>query len=95
MILHTKRRRLMLRSSTQTNDKSTTQPENSKPLLISAPELAKILGISARSVWRLLSAGKLPAPVRLGGAVRWRRSDVLAWIEQGCPPDSTSSDQRN
>lgn len=56
-----------------------------EPLLISVDELATILKISSRSVWRLLSAGKLVEPVRIGGAVRWRLSEVKHWIEQGCP----------
>lgn len=57
----------------------------SEPLLISVGELAMILKVSPRSVWRLLSAGKLVEPVRIGGAVRWQFSEVKRWIEQGCP----------
>jgi excisionase family DNA binding protein len=56
------------------------------PLLISVEELATILKISPRSVWRLLSAGKLIEPVRIGGTVRWRFHEVKSWINQGCPP---------
>ena len=57
-----------------------------EPLLISVDELAMILKISPRSVWRNLSAGKIIEPVRIGGAVRWRFSEVKDWIQQGCPP---------
>jgi excisionase family DNA binding protein len=57
-----------------------------EPLLISVDELAMILKISPRSVWRLLSAGKLIEPVRIGGTVRWRFHEVKNWIDQGCPP---------
>ena len=46
------------------------------PLLLSAAELAELLGVSARHVWRLRDAGELPAPIRLGRLVRWRRSTV-------------------
>jgi predicted DNA-binding transcriptional regulator AlpA len=56
-----------------------------EPLLISVDELAMILKISPRSVWRLLSAGKMIEPVRIGGAVRWRFHEVKSWIDQGCP----------
>lgn len=59
-----------------------------EPLLISVDELAMILKISPRTVWRLLSAGKMIEPVRIGGAVRWRFAEVKNWIEQGCPPAS-------
>lgn len=58
-----------------------------EPVLISADELSKMLRISKRTLWRLLSAGRLPRPVRFGGSVRWRLSDVKSWIEHGCRAD--------
>lgn len=54
-------------------------------LLISAEELAGMLAISTRSLWRLRSAGQLPRPVQLGGSTRWRRVEVEQWIAAGCP----------
>jgi prophage regulatory protein len=54
-------------------------------LAICARELAEMLDVSLRQVWRLNSAGKLPRPVRLGGSVRWNRAEVMAWFEGGCP----------
>jgi prophage regulatory protein len=54
-------------------------------LLVSAEKLAQLLDISIRTLWRLRAAGRLPAPVRLGGSVRWRVDEVQAWIERGCP----------
>lgn len=54
--------------------------------LITAAELAKLLNVSTRTLWRLRSAGQLPQPVRLGGAVRWRIEEVKNWIAAGCPP---------
>jgi prophage regulatory protein len=59
-----------------------TEPE---PLLITAHELARLLNISTRSLWRLRSAGDIPSPVRLGSSVRWRIDDVTKWIADGCP----------
>jgi len=48
--------------------------------LLRRKEVEKIAGISRASVYRLVKAGKFPAPVNLGtGAVRWRQSDVIAW----------------
>lgn len=67
-------------------------PADNSPLLIPASEVARLLGISKRTLWRLLSAGKLPAPVRLGNNVRWRLDEVEHWISQGCP--SAPSDLR-
>ncbi|MCL5281437.1 MAG: helix-turn-helix domain-containing protein, partial [Planctomycetes bacterium] len=54
-------------------------------LAVCARELAEMLDVSLRQVWRLNSAGKLPRPVRLGGSVRWDRDEVLRWFKDGCP----------
>jgi len=54
-------------------------------LLIDATGLAKLLGLSLRTVRRLDCSGKLPRPVRIGGAVRWRVEEVTAWLDADCP----------
>ena len=70
------------------------ETDSSQPILISVDELATILGVSSRTVWRLLSAGKLLHPIRLGGVVRWRYAEVRQWIDDGCPPNSFSTKPR-
>lgn len=55
-------------------------------LLIPADKVAELMAISKRTLWRLLSAGKLPEPVRLGSVVRWKRDEIEEWIEGGCRP---------
>jgi excisionase family DNA binding protein len=54
------------------------------PRLITAEELAKLMQVSERTLWRLLSGGKLPQPVRIGRNTRWRLAEVTEWIERGC-----------
>lgn len=58
-------------------------------LAISARELAEMLDISLRQVWRLNAAGKLPRPLRIGGSVRWSRQEIVEWFEAGCPDRRT------
>jgi predicted DNA-binding transcriptional regulator AlpA len=58
----------------------------SAPLLINVDDLADILGISVRSVWRLHSANELPKPVNLRSSIRWRLADIQKWVDAGCPP---------
>ena len=55
------------------------------PMLISAEELATLMQVSERTLWRLLSAGKVPQPVRIGRNTRWRLAEIRDWIEKGCP----------
>ncbi|MBN2560177.1 MAG: helix-turn-helix domain-containing protein [Phycisphaerae bacterium] len=59
--------------------------DNGEPLLIGALELAKRLGLSLRTVRRLDCSGKLPRPVKIGGAVRWRVEEIAAWLAADCP----------
>ena len=44
------------------------------------------MGCSRAYVYQLYSSGRLPEPVRLGGrAVRWRKAELLRWIDAACP----------
>lgn len=53
----------------------------STALLLNVTQVAKRLGISIRTVWRLTSAGQLAQPVAIGRCKRWRRRDVEAFVE--------------
>lgn len=52
--------------------------------LVTAKEVAAMLDISLRTIWRRLSDGTMPPPVRLGRLVRWRLADIRKWIADGC-----------
>ena len=54
-------------------------------LLIGAKEVARLLSIVPSTLWSWHSAGKLPAPIRLGGRTLWRRAELEAWVAAGCP----------
>jgi predicted DNA-binding transcriptional regulator AlpA len=63
--------------------------DNTDALLIPDTTAAALAGV-CRATWhRLRAAGKIPPPVKLGRAVRWRRAEVVAWIEAGCPDART------
>lgn len=57
----------------------------SPSLFLTADELAALLSVSKRTIWRMKVLGTLPQAVQIGRSIRWRRSAVLAWIERGCP----------
>ena len=48
---------------------------------VSCKTLAKMLSISSRTAWRLLSAGKIPKPVSIGGSKRWKMSDIALFLD--------------
>lgn len=41
-------------------------------------DLAERYSVHRNSVWRWVSEGRFPAPVKVGGSTRWRLSEVLA-----------------
>ena len=50
--------------------------------LLRRREVEKITGLSRSSIYRLMEISDLPRPVKIGpGAVRWKASDIKAWIE--------------
>ena len=43
-------------------------------------EVARALAVDSRTVWRWASAGVIPSPIHIGGATRWRREDIMAFV---------------
>lgn len=50
--------------------------------LIRDTETASILGCSRATVWALVKAGKIPAPLKIGAMTIWRLSDIQIMIDQ-------------
>ena len=57
--------------------------------LLTAQAVGKILSLSKRQIFRLNSSGKIPAPLRIGGSVRWAESTIIAWLAAGAPDRKT------
>lgn len=56
------------------------------PLLLGAPAVGQLLGVSVRQVWSMLATGTLgPLPIRLGGRTLWRTAELERWVQSGCP----------
>lgn len=60
-------------------------------LLLTVDDVARLLKVSIRSVCRMRSAGHLPKAVNVLGSVRWRRTDIEAWVAADCPKRENSS----
>ncbi|MHC4064436.1 MAG: helix-turn-helix transcriptional regulator [Planctomycetota bacterium] len=48
-------------------------------IALSARDVARMLAISERQVWRMASDGRLPRPGQVGHRKRWDRGTLLAW----------------
>ncbi len=63
--------------------------------LLDVQSVAELLGgCSTRHVYRLADSGRMPAVIKLGALVRWRRDDIDAWIADGCKPVRTVTPSR-
>ncbi len=62
---------------------------------VNVDELAAVLGVSRRSIWRYRAAKQVPEPCivedKSGGVLRtvWMTKELRKWIAQGCPSEDT------
>lgn len=51
--------------------------------VVNVREVAELLGVNARTVWRMAQTGDIPAPIRLSErVVRWRLSDLREHLDR-------------
>lgn len=56
-----------------------------KGLLIDCKQVAQLLRVSRSTVYGLRTQGKLPKPIKIGCAVRWKHDEIKQWVDAGCP----------
>lgn len=50
---------------------------------LTVQDMAELLCVSSRTVWRWVASGRIPAPVRIGcRSTRWRVGDVQRYIDE-------------
>ncbi|MBL8828305.1 MAG: helix-turn-helix domain-containing protein [Planctomycetaceae bacterium] len=54
-------------------------------LLLDRSDLARELRTSLKTINRMISSGRLPAPVSIGKRRRWPRTTIIEWVGMGCP----------
>lgn len=65
---------------TKTNSSTPTQPNEPAPILWRVKHLTAKLQIGKSTLWRWVSDGRFPRPVRFGRVTVWHDADVQAWI---------------
>jgi excisionase family DNA binding protein len=58
------------------------EPPEAKPIgeTLTVDEVARMLGVSVRSVWRRRNDGTIPEPIKVGKSVRWPRAEFEKWL---------------
>lgn len=73
---------------------TSTVPPDAPARMLDVGGVAAMLGVSERHVYRLADSGKMPRPIKLGGANRWDRLTLAQWIDDGCPSVRTQGGHR-
>jgi len=55
-------------------------------MALNVRQVARLLGVSERHVYRMADGGLMPKPVKLGGLNRWHRPIVEDWLARGAKP---------
>ena len=66
-----------------------TENKNHTCQLLDAKTFGQRLSLSKRQIFRLNSCGKIPAPIRIGGSVRWSEDEIVDWLAVGAPDRRT------
>jgi predicted DNA-binding transcriptional regulator AlpA len=67
----------------------TNENKNQSIQMWSVKELAKVLSLSKRQIHRLNACGKIFAPIRIGGSLRFSAQECANWLAAGAPDRKT------
>ena len=56
------------------------------PVTLTVDDVAKLLNVSTRHVYRMADGGLMPRPLKLGNLNRWMKLDLEAWLAAGAKP---------
>jgi predicted DNA-binding transcriptional regulator AlpA len=63
--------------------------------MLTVEDVAAMLAIGVRSVWRKSQDGRLPPPIRMTGSTRWAKSTLQGWIAEQATAASKNCGSRN
>lgn len=52
------------------------------PRLFNTRQLAEYLGLSTQAIYTRHMRGQIPRAVQIGGSLRWRSDDIVAWLDE-------------
>lgn len=62
------------------------------PLMIDSRETQRVLKVGERKLWTLVNMNAIPHR-RVGRSIRFVMSELVAWINAGCPTDAGAGDR--
>lgn len=59
--------------------------ERDPPILLGLEGAAAFCGMTPREFQGHHAAGRVPMPITIGRRLHFRRADLVAWVNMGCP----------
>ena len=66
----------------QANTEANRAPDICESALMTFEQLSIHLSMGRTQIYRLISRGQMPAPIKFGKSSRWSRAQVDAWIAE-------------
>lgn len=71
-----------LESDKSYNKQGAGDPPGVGPLLLTVSEVSELIGRSTSTIYADVKKGAFPEGIKLGSSTRWKKTEVLAWIEE-------------
>lgn len=71
-----------LGSAEARNNQAAADPPGVGPLLLSVDQVSHLIGRSTSTIYADVKKGAFPEGIKLGSSTRWRKTEVLAWVEE-------------
>ena len=71
-----------LESDKSHNKQGAGDPPGVGPLLLTVSEVSELIGRSTSTIYADVKKGAFPEGIKLGSSTRWKKTEVLAWIEE-------------
>ena len=69
-----------------------TELRVSEPILLRRQQVEGMVGVSRSCLYQMMADDRFPRPLQISSwAVRWKRSDVMAWIESRPTTNETAA----
>lgn len=59
-----------------------SDPPGAGPILLDIKEVSELIKRSRSTIYKMEAKGEFPEPLKLGASTRWKRDEVVAWIEE-------------
>lgn len=64
------------------NKQGVGDPPGVGPLLLDVSEVSELIGRSNSTIYADVKKGAFPEGIKLGSSTRWKKTEVLAWVEE-------------